>query len=330
MINAVFQSLREVIFDLLSRNTVSRNQKTWLILGPLMQCLLYPTRSFKKREGAPWYQKGRAMTNIDQKFTGSIPGNYDRYMRPLIFEPYAQDLAARIASLKHHDILETAAGTGVVTAAVAKTMSAGDSLVATDLNPAMLDVAKAAIHHPGITFQPADATALPFPDESFDVVVCQFGVMFFPDKLVGYKEAFRVLRKGGTFLFNVWDRLEFNELAAIASATLASMFPDNPPDFMARIPHGYNDIEGIKKTLGAAGFQNVAFQTLPKRSRAPSAHEAALGYCQGTPMRSEIESRDAGKLALATELSTKAIAAKFGNGPIDAAIQAIVFTATRN
>lgn len=270
------------------------------------------------------------MTNIDQKFTGSIPGNYDRYMRPLIFEPFALDLAARIATLKHHNILETAAGTGVVTSAVSKIMSPGDTLVATDLNPAMLEVAQKAINHPGITFRPADATALPFPDASFDVVTCQFGAMFFPDKLTGYKEAFRVLRKGGTFLFNVWDRLEFNELAAIVSATLASMFPGNPPDFMARIPHGYNDIEGIKKTLGAAGFQNVTSHTLPMRSRAPSAHEPAMGYCQGTPMRSEIEARDAGKLELATELSTKAITAKFGNGPIDAAIQAIVFTATRD
>jgi ubiquinone/menaquinone biosynthesis C-methylase UbiE len=269
------------------------------------------------------------MTNIDRQFTGSIPGNYDRYLRPLIFESYAQDLCARIAKLKHQSILETAAGTGVVSAAIAKQLSAGDTLVATDLNPAMLAVAQSAIGKPGITFQQADATALPFPDESFDVVVCQFGVMFFPDKLQGFKEAFRVLHKGGMFLFNVWDTLEFNALAAIVNATVASMFPDNPSHFMARTPHGYNDVESIKATLKAAGFQNITSDTVSKRSRAPSAHDVAMAYCQGTPIRNEIESRDASKLELATELTSKAIAAKFGNGSIDAGIRAIVLTATR-
>jgi len=117
----------------------------------------------------------------------------------------------------------------------------------------------------------ADLCRLPFADESFDLVVCQFGIMFLPDKLQGYKEALRVLRKGGTFLFNVWDRIEANELAAIVSATLAKMFPENPPTFMAKTPHGYNDIEGIKATLAAAGFANVSAEIVPKRSRAPSA-----------------------------------------------------------
>jgi ubiquinone/menaquinone biosynthesis C-methylase UbiE len=326
LINEVFQFLRAGGFAC-----------TFLILlrvgpnaHPTKLVLLDIARRFSIfRSGGFSVEKGSTMTNADQQFVGSIPGNYDRYMRPLIFEPYAQDLAARVGKLNHQSILETAAGTGVVTAAISKILSPGDTLIATDLNPAMLAVAKAAITNPAISFQQADATALPFPNESFDVVVCQFGIMFFPDKLVGCKEAFRVLRKGGTFLFNVWDTLQFNELPAIVSATVASMFPNNPPDFMARTPHGYNDIEGIKKTLGAAGFQNVASHTLPKRSRAPSAHEPAMGYCHGTPMRSEIEARDAGKLELATEQSTKAIAAKFGNGPIDASIQAIVFTARR-
>jgi ubiquinone/menaquinone biosynthesis C-methylase UbiE len=270
------------------------------------------------------------MSNEARQFAGSIPGNYDRYMVPLIFDPYAQDLAQRVAKSKPHTILETAAGTGVVTAAIAETLSSSGTLIATDLNPAMLDVAKKAITKTAVTFQQADATALPFANESFDVVVCQFGVMFFPDKLQGYKEALRVLRKGGTFLFNVWDRIELNEIAAIVNATLASLFPEDPPTFMVRTPHGYNDIEGIKATLAAAGFTNITAEVLPKRSHAPSAREPAIGYCQGTPMRSEIETRDAGKLELATDLSEKAIIEKFGNGPIDAAIQAIVFTATRN
>ncbi len=266
----------------------------------------------------------------DQMFVGSIPSNYDRYMRPLIFEPYAHDLVERIQKLHPKNILETAAGTGVVTALMAKNLRAGDTLVATDINGTMMEVAKKAIINPAITFQQTDATALPFASDSFDVVVCQFGVMFFPNKLQGYKEAFRVLRKGGTFIFNVWDKLELNELAAVCNATVATMFPNAPPNFMATTPHGYYNVEEIKATLAEAGFKNMTAQILPKRSRAPSAREPAMAYCQGTPMRSEIESRDATKLQLATELCEKAIAAKYGSGPIDASIQAIIFTATRN
>lgn len=269
------------------------------------------------------------MSSEAQQFVGSVPGNYDRYMVPLIFEPYAQDLAVRVAKLKPHAILETAAGTGVVTAAISQILSSSATLIATDLNPAMLEVAKKAITKTGVTFQQADATALGFRDESFDVVVCQFGVMFFPDKLQGYQEALRVLRKGGTFLFNVWDRIEINEIANIVSATLAKIFPENPPTFMARTPHGYNNIEGIKATLASAGFVNITAEVLPKRSLAPSAREPAIGYCQGTPMRGEIETRDGGKLDLANDLAEKAIIEKLGSGIIDAGIQAIVFTATR-
>ncbi len=265
----------------------------------------------------------------DQMFVGSIPSNYDRYMRPLIFETYAQDLAKRVLKLRPSRILETAAGTGVVTALIAKVLRDGEKMVATDINSTMLDIAKTTISNSAISFQQADATALPFPDGSFDLVVCQFGVMFFPDKLQGYKEAFRVLRKGGTFLFNVWDKLEVNELAALCSATVASLFPQSPPNFMATLPHGYYDVEGIRKTLAEAGFEEIAAEVLPKRSRAPLAQEAAMAYCQGTPMRSEIEARDPTKLQLATDLTAKAIADKFGTGAIDAGIQAIVFTARR-
>jgi SAM-dependent methyltransferase len=280
------------------------------------QCHPHPTEVFP-------------MLTSDQNFVGSIPANYDRYLRPLIFEPYAQDLAERAAALYTHNILETAAGTGVVTAAITKALRSDNTLVATDLNPAMLELARATVVHPAVTFQEADATALPFSDGSFDLVVCQFGIMFFPDKIAGCKEAFRVLRKGGTFLFNVWDKLAFNELPAIVNASVAALFPDNPSQFMERTPHGYCDIDQVRATLGAAGFASVMAEVLPKRSRAASAREPAIGFCQGTPMRSEIESRDPSKLQWATDLSTQAIVAKFGNGPIDAAIQAIVFTATK-
>jgi ubiquinone/menaquinone biosynthesis C-methylase UbiE len=269
------------------------------------------------------------MTNTDVQFVGSIPTNYERYLVPLIFDPYAKDLAKRISKLKPQRILETAAGTGVVTSAIVNDLTTFESLVATDLNPAMLAVAQKAVTNLKVTFQQADATALPFADGSFDLVACQFGVMFFPDKLMGFQEAYRVLRKGGTFLFNVWDVLELNDIAALVNATVAKMFPDNPSMFMARVPHGFNNIEAITTSLKTAGFSSIGAEKLAKRSKARSAHEPAMGFCQGTPMRSEIESRNSAMLAHATDLSEQAIALKFGKGPIDAGIQAIVFTAMR-
>jgi ubiquinone/menaquinone biosynthesis C-methylase UbiE len=270
------------------------------------------------------------MLKSDQNFGGSIPGQYDRYLRPLIFEAYAEDMAQRIASLSPHAILETAAGTGVVTTLLAKALKSGDTLMVTDLNPAMLALAQGSVSVPGVTFQHADATALPFADNSFDVVACQFGIMFFPDKLAGCKEALRVLRKGGTFIFNVWDKLAFNDLSSLVNDTTAKMFPGNAPDFMARVPFGYNDVDKIKAMLSEAGFINVSADVLPKRSKAPSARDPAIGFCQGTPLRGEIEARDVARLEEATEKSAEAIAQKFGMGPIDAPMQAIVFTAVRD
>ena len=269
------------------------------------------------------------MSNTDVNFGGSIPGIYDRFLRPLIFEAYAEDMAQRIAGLAPRAILETAAGTGVVTARLARMLKEGDTLVATDLNPAMLALAEKSISTPAVTFQPADATALPFSDGSYDVVASQFGIMFFPDKLKGCKEALRVLRKGGTFLFNVWDKLAFNDLSSLVNDTTAKMFPGNAPDFMARVPFGFNDIDKIKAILKDAGFSKVTADVVPRRSTAPAARDPAIGFCQGTPLRSEIEARDGARLEEATEKSAEAIAQKFGRGPIDAPMQAIVFTATR-
>jgi len=269
------------------------------------------------------------MAKVDTVFTGSIPVIYDKYLGPMIFQPYADDIAQRLSGLKQGAVLELAAGTGIVTRALIKTLPATVSLVATDLNQAMIDVAAVTDKADRVSWQQADAQALPFPDASFDAVVCQFGVMFFPDKPKAFREARRVLKPGGRYLFNVWDSLAHNEVTDLVVSAVAEMFPNDPPQFLARTPHGHHDKEPIISALQEAGFTDVTAETVTKRGKAANATDAVLGFVQGTPHRSEIEARDATRLQEATEKAAARVKAKFGNGPIDGKIQAIVFTARR-
>ena len=269
------------------------------------------------------------MAATDKLFAGSIPEIYDRYLVPLIFEPYARDLAERASATHPHDVLETAAGTGVLTRALASQLPANARIVATDLNQPMLDRAKSQSGDTRIEWRQADALQLPFEAETFDVVACQFGAMFFPDKVQGYKEACRVLKPGGRFLFNVWDRISDNEFADVITQALAELFPADPPRFLARTPHGYHDADRIRAELNEAGFSDVSMEPVEHRSRAASPRDPAIGYCQGTPLRNEIEARDAARLQVATEHATAAIAHRFGGGAVDGRIQALVITATR-
>jgi SAM-dependent methyltransferase len=266
----------------------------------------------------------------DTRFTGSIPELYESHLVPLLFEPYAADLANRVAGRHPSRVLETAAGTGAVTRAMAHALPLNVDLVATDLNQPMLDRAAAIGTLRPIKWQQADATRLPFDDASFDVVVCQFGVMFFPDKARAFSEARRVLRNGGVLLFNVWDRIEENDFANTVTATLAGLFPADPPLFMRRTPHGYFDTELISRDLADAGFSAAPhFETIAARSRATSARVPAVGLCQGTPLRSEIEARSGGGVDDATSACATAIAERFGTGPVDGKIQAHVIIAQR-
>ena len=268
------------------------------------------------------------MATTDKLFAGSIPEIYDRFLVPLIFEVYARDLAARVAGVKPQDLLETAAGTGVLTRAIASQLPAHACIVATDLNQPMLDhaAAKHAHHHP-VTWRQADALALPFADKVFDVVVCQFGAMFFPDKVAAYREARRVLKPRGHFFFNVWDKISENEFADVVTEALATFFPQDPPRFLARTPHGYCDGEKIRADLTAAGFADVSIETVDHRSSAASPSDLAIAYCQGTPLRIEIEARDASRLEEATMTAADALARRFGRGPIEGRIRAHVITA---
>jgi ubiquinone/menaquinone biosynthesis C-methylase UbiE len=270
------------------------------------------------------------MAASDKLFAGSIPEIYDRFMVPLIFEPYARDLAGRLANVEPRDVLETAAGTGVLTRAIAAVLPVQARIVATDLNQPMLDYAAAREQVPGrITWRQADAQALPFEDQGFDAVACQFGAMFFPHKVQGYREARRVLKPGGRYFFNVWDRIAENEFADVVTETLAAIFPNDPPRFMARIPHGYHDVATLHGELSMAGFAQVTIETVGHVSKAPSPRDPAIAYCQGTPLRNEIEARDPSRLEAATQACTEALTLRFGSGPVEGRIRAHVITAVR-
>jgi ubiquinone/menaquinone biosynthesis C-methylase UbiE len=270
------------------------------------------------------------MAATDKLFAGSIPEIYDRFLVPLIFEPYARDLAERVAKVEPQQVLETAAGTGVLTRAMIARLTHQARIVATDLNQPMLDHAAARERGEGrVTWRQADALALPFEDQSFDAVACQFGVMFFPDKVRGFREARRVLKPGGHFIFNAWDQISENEFADVVTETLATVFPQDPPGFMPRTPHGYHDVAKIREELTMAGFASISIETRGDTSRAPSPRDPAVAYCQGTPLRNEIEARDPSGLEAATQACAEALARRFGNGPVQGRIRAHVITATR-
>ncbi len=281
-----------------------------------------------ERSGRDAKENTLSSPDTDKVFTGSIPKLYEEYLVPLIFEPYAADLVTRVASKSPARVLEIAAGTGVVTRKLASLLPESASIVATDLNQAMLDLASEVGTKRPVEWRQADAMQLPFEDSVFDAVVCQFGVMFFPEKSKALSEARRVLRPGGVFLFNVWDRLEENEFAHTVTKALESLFPKDPPRFLARAPHGYYDLANIERDLKQGGFlAAIHSSTVAARSKATSPRIPAIAYCQGTPLRNEIEVRDKSRLDEATDIAAEAIAERFGLGPVDGKIQAHVITA---
>ena len=268
-------------------------------------------------------------TRSDHEFGAGIAELYERHLVPLLFEPYAAEVARRLAGRQPVRILEVAAGTGVLTRALASLLAPGVHITATDLNQAMLDRAVTVGTSRPVEWRQADALALPFGDATHDAVVCQFGAMFFADKPAAFAEARRLLRPGGIFLFSVWDRLEENEFADIVTTAVAGLFPDDAPDFMRRTPHGYFDHSTIIGDVRRGGFASAPFiETVAGRSRADSPATVALAYCQGTPLRHEIEGRDASLLGTATEVATEAIRRRFGDGPVDAKMQAHIISVT--
>lgn len=261
----------------------------------------------------------------DAAFVGSIPDLYERYLGPMLFEPYARDMARRFEGFEG-DLLETAAGTGRVTRALAKAAPRA-RILATDLNQPMLDTAAGLTPASNVEWRQADAQALPFADASFDAVVCQFGAMFFPDKDAGFAQARRVLRPGGRLVFSVWDDIAANDISRLVGEAVAELFPKDPPRFLERTPFGYHDHATITAALKTAGFAAPQFDLVRLELHSPCAADAATGLCAGTPLRGEIEARDPEGLDAAIEAATAALAEAFGGGEIVDYGQALVVSA---
>lgn len=268
------------------------------------------------------------MALTDTAFTGSIPAIYDRYMVPLIFQPYAQLVATRAAQYGPLRILETAAGTGVVTEAL-NTAAPAAEIIATDLNEPMLEQAALRVSSPNVRFLVADALELPFPDASFDLVVCQFGIMFFPDKVRANAEARRVLRENGRYMMVIWNSIETNLATRVAGRAVADLFPGEEMRFFERVPFRYHDVGQIEHDLLTAGFTDIELETVELRSRAPSARDAAIALVQGTPMRSDIDEIAPGQLGRATDAAEAALSQFESPHGFDALMSAHLVIATR-
>jgi ubiquinone/menaquinone biosynthesis C-methylase UbiE len=269
------------------------------------------------------------MKDEHAQFSGSIPATYDRYLRSLLFQPYAEDLAARLELRVNSSVLVLACGTGILTRVLRSRLPATVKLTATDLNePMFRNAADKFAKEETVEWLQADACSLPFDNQIFDAVVCQFGIMFVPDKTLAAREAYRVLKPGGVFLFNVWDALDHNELTRIAHETIIRFFKKDPPDFY-KVPFGYHDHGEIKRTLEEAGFREIQIDVVEKISAADRAEDAAKGLVQGTPVSVAITERDPALLSSITGGVADAIKNRFGDANIRVPMQAIVVQARR-
>jgi ubiquinone/menaquinone biosynthesis C-methylase UbiE len=288
----------------------------------------HPERGYKGAEGdiAMATRDTRSRPVLDSAFTGSIPLIYDHCLVPMLFAPWAADLAARIAAFGPRAILETAAGTGVLTELMMRDLPDA-RIVATDLNPAMLDLARHRL--PGVHLEPADAQSLRFADESFDVVACQFGVMFYTDRPAAQREARRVLRDGGHYVFTVWDQIVRNPAARAVADAVAALFPYDPPHFLERTPFGHYDTAALADELRTAGFSKVEVTSRSMPHGRVTAHEAAEGLCRGTPLSVEINAHGNDAMERAIAAAEHSLARFIApDGRLDAPMAAHVIIAT--
>lgn len=267
------------------------------------------------------------MSEIDTSFAGEIPARYDTYMGPAFFEPYAADLAARVPASAAR-VLELACGSGIVTRRLRTALARKVKITATDLSEGMVAFASARMKAAkNMEFRTADAAALPFEDASFDAVVCQFGVMFVPDKPAAYRHAHRVLTRGGRFIFNCWDTFALNPVSRIAHDTVTAMFPDDPPTFLS-IPFGYHDAEKIRREVRRAGFAGVHVDRVTLEMQSPSARDIATGFATGTPLAHALRDRPGVKPERVVDAIASAIEREYRHKPLVAPMQALVVTAT--
>lgn len=269
------------------------------------------------------------MTENSSRFVGSIPENYDKGLGPILFEDYAEDLTRRAVAHKATKVIELAAGTGIVSRKLRNQLPLDTKLVVTDLNPPMLDVARAKFKNgENVEFYPADAMSLPFEDESCDLVVCQFGVMFFPDKPAAYREVRRVLGPNGLFLFNAWGTMDTCSFAKIIYDVGANFFPDNPPTFY-QVPFGYADLDTVYSDLATAGFQNYQHETVDIVKEVPDWGAFGKGAVFGNPLVDEINQHGTVSPEEVMDAIVAALANHFGAAPASIPLQATIYSASK-
>ena len=264
------------------------------------------------------------------RFDGSIPEMYDQHLGELLFEPYAADIADRVAKRRPRKVLEIAAGTGIASRRLLKALPRGTALTVTDLNTPMLEYAqhKIGADGRGAEWRQADAQDLPFPNESFDAVVCQFGVMFFPDKHKRLREFNRVLEKGGALIFNVWDSLERNPVGMITHSTIGKFFQTDPPDFY-QIPFGLGDVSEVRRLVEEAGFKEIVIETLSLTGSSESPESAALGLVRGNPVINMISERGTANIDEIVRAVARAVEEQFGARPLRVPLRAHVVSAVK-
>ena len=269
------------------------------------------------------------MKDKHAQFSGAIPATYDRYLGPMLFQPYAEDLAARLQVEENGSVLELACGTGILTRVLRTHLPSTVKLTATDLNEPMFRHAAAKFRKDeAVQWLQADACSLPFGDRLFDAVVCHFGIMFVPDKALAMREAHRVLKPGGMFFFNVWDAIEHNAMPELAHRTVAAFFENDPPDFY-KVPYGYHNRDEIKRVLKEAGFEEIKTEVVAKVAATNRAEDAATGFVQGNPVAVAIVERDPSLLPVITKAVAQAITDRFEETDIRVPMQAIVVQARR-
>jgi ubiquinone/menaquinone biosynthesis C-methylase UbiE len=265
----------------------------------------------------------KPVSSIAFVFSGSIPHHYEDFLGPMFFEPYAIEVSKRINPSAVQVALELACGTGRVTRHLRNVIPSKAKLIASDISPDMLAVAKEKLRSANIEWQIIDAQDLPFDDNSIDVVVCCFGYMLVPDKSKAFAEAYSVLRPGGMLLIATWDKLEHNA-ASHVYRTVAKKYLIDPLPETYKLPFSMNDDKEIRNDLQQAGFSKIMVERVDKISASPSAKEAANGLAQGGSIYNEIMKRNPAWIEEIKETVEKELAEKFGASPMQAPMRALI------
>lgn len=252
----------------------------------------------------------------------------DRYFAPCSLSPFADDMARRLSRIRMGPLLEICADTGILTQAIASAMSAGLTIIATDPSADAIDHASIKPGMARIAWQLADPRALPFPDATFGIVTCHFGIATLTNRVQSIQEVRRVMKAGGRFVFNVPAHIRHNPVADCMQSAMNTLFPSDPPGFVAHTLHAYADNAAIDDDLTAAGFTDATYTTVELPCVAASARDIAVGYCLGTPLRSQIEARGPGEAEQVIRTAVAALEKRFGPGPIEAGMRAHIISAS--